>query len=103
MCAATALGRSLETELIDRHSGRTRADAHLAMLDFREAWYNPQRRHSFIRASCRRRSTGGGTVQLSLPPDSPIPNVSTKEGQLDSKAISVQGTEENQCSEASGD
>jgi putative transposase len=34
---------SLETELIDRSSWRT-----LAVFDYLEAWYNPQRRHSFI-------------------------------------------------------
>ncbi len=39
---------TLETELIDRTSWRTRADARLAVLDFIEAWYNPHRRHSFI-------------------------------------------------------
>jgi len=39
---------TLETELIDRHSWRTRADARLAVFDFIEAWYNPHRRHSFI-------------------------------------------------------
>jgi len=32
---------TLETELIDRHSWRTRADARLAVFDFIEAWYNP--------------------------------------------------------------
>jgi putative transposase len=39
---------TLETELIDRHSWRTRADARLAVFDFIEAWYNPHRRHRFI-------------------------------------------------------
>lgn len=39
---------TLETELIDRHAWRTRADARLAVFDFIEAWYNPQRRHSFL-------------------------------------------------------
>jgi putative transposase len=39
---------SLETELIDRSSWRTRADARLAVFDYIEAFYNPQRRHSFI-------------------------------------------------------
>jgi putative transposase len=39
---------TLETELIDRHAWRTRADARLAVFDFIEAWYNPHRRHSFI-------------------------------------------------------
>lgn len=39
---------SLETELIDRTSWRTHADARLAVFDYIEAFYNPQRRHSFI-------------------------------------------------------
>ena len=39
---------TLETELIDRHAWRTRADARLAVFDFIEAWYNPHRRHKFI-------------------------------------------------------
>lgn len=39
---------SLETELIDRHSWRTRADARLAVFDYIEAFYNPRRRHSAI-------------------------------------------------------
>lgn len=39
---------TLETELIDRHSWRSRADARLAVFDFIEAWYNPHRRHRFI-------------------------------------------------------
>ena len=37
---------SLETELIDRSSWRTRADARLAVFDYIEAFYNPRRRHS---------------------------------------------------------
>ncbi len=37
---------SLETELIDRSSWRTRAYARLAVFDYIEAFYNPRRRHS---------------------------------------------------------
>jgi len=37
---------SLETELIDRSSWRTRAEARLAVFDYIEAFYNPRRRHS---------------------------------------------------------
>jgi putative transposase len=36
---------TLETELIDRSSWRTRADARLAVFDYIEAFYNPRRRH----------------------------------------------------------
>ena len=39
---------SLETELIDRSSWQTRADARLAVFDYIEAFYNPHRRHSAI-------------------------------------------------------
>jgi putative transposase len=39
---------SLETELIDRSSWRTRADARLAVFDYIEAFYNPTRRHSSL-------------------------------------------------------
>ena len=39
---------SLETELIDRSSWRTRADARLAVFDYIEAFYNPWRRHSSL-------------------------------------------------------
>ena len=39
---------SLETELIDRTSFRTRADARLAVFDYIEAFYNPHRRHSAL-------------------------------------------------------
>ena len=39
---------SLETELIDRSSWRTRADARLAVFDYIEAFYNTHRRHSAL-------------------------------------------------------
>lgn len=39
---------SLETELIDRCSWRTRADARLAVFDYIEAFYNTHRRHSAL-------------------------------------------------------
>ena len=39
---------SLETELIDRSSWRTRAEARLAVFDYIEAFYNPRRRHSAL-------------------------------------------------------
>lgn len=39
---------SLETELIDHHSWRTRAEAKLAVFDYIEAFQNPQRRHSAL-------------------------------------------------------
>jgi putative transposase len=39
---------TLETELIDRSSWRSRADARLAVFDYIEAFYNPRRRHSSL-------------------------------------------------------
>jgi putative transposase len=39
---------TLETELLDRSSFRTRADAKLAVFDFIEAFYNPRRRHKAL-------------------------------------------------------
>ena len=37
---------TLECELLDRQSFRTQAEARLAVFEFIEGWYNPQRRHS---------------------------------------------------------
>jgi putative transposase len=39
---------SLETELLDRTTFRTRADARLAVFDYIEVFYNRQRRHSAL-------------------------------------------------------
>jgi putative transposase len=39
---------TLECELLDRESFRTQADARMAVFDFIEGWYNPQRRHSSL-------------------------------------------------------
>ena len=39
---------TLECELIDRQSLRTRAEAKMALFDFIEGWYNPHRRHSAL-------------------------------------------------------
>ncbi|MGH9892419.1 MAG: IS3 family transposase [bacterium] len=37
---------TLECELIDRRTFRTRAEARMAIFEFIEGWYNPSRRHS---------------------------------------------------------
>jgi putative transposase len=39
---------SLECELIDRRSFRTKAEARLALFSYIEGWYNPRRRHSAL-------------------------------------------------------
>jgi len=39
---------SLECELIDRFTFRTRREARLAVFDWIEAWYNPLRRHTGV-------------------------------------------------------
>ncbi len=38
----------LECELLDRNSFRSHAEARMAIFDFVEGWYNPQRRHSSL-------------------------------------------------------
>lgn len=51
-CFDNALAESffatLETELLDRHSFPTRAEARTAVFEFIEGWYNPHRRHSAL-------------------------------------------------------
>ena len=44
MCES--LFATLETELLDRSSFRTRVEARMAIFDFIEGFYNPRRRHS---------------------------------------------------------
>lgn len=39
---------TLECELLDRSSFKTREAARTAIFDFIETWYNPRRRHSAI-------------------------------------------------------
>jgi putative transposase len=39
---------TLECELIDRRRFKTQAEAKIAVFDFIEGWYNPQRRHSSL-------------------------------------------------------
>mgnify|MGYP003288545428 CR=1 FL=1 len=51
-CFDNALAESffatLECELLDRRKFRTQAEAEMALFDFIEGWYNPQRRHSAL-------------------------------------------------------
>lgn len=39
---------SLECELIDRRSFRTKSEARIALFTYIEGWYNPRRRHSAL-------------------------------------------------------
>jgi putative transposase len=39
---------SLECELLDRRSLRTKTEARLALFRYIEGWYNPRRRHSAL-------------------------------------------------------
>jgi putative transposase len=39
---------SLECELIDRRSFKTKAEARIALFTYIEGWYNPRRRHSAL-------------------------------------------------------
>ena len=71
---------TLETELIDRTSFPTKSAARLAVFDFIEGFYNPQRRHSVHRATCRRIE-----FETQVPARRPVlhsPRVSTEPGEL---------------------
>jgi putative transposase len=39
---------TLECELIDRRSWRTKTEARMALFSYIEGWYNPRRRHSAL-------------------------------------------------------
>jgi putative transposase len=39
---------SLECELLDRCRFKTQVEVQMAIRDFIEGWYNPQRRHSVL-------------------------------------------------------
>ena len=39
---------ALECELLDRRRFKSQAEAEIAVFDFIEGWYNPQRRHSSL-------------------------------------------------------
>ncbi|MBM4435130.1 MAG: IS3 family transposase [Chloroflexi bacterium] len=45
---AEAFFATLECELLDRTTFRTRDQARNAIFDFIETWYNPRRRHSAL-------------------------------------------------------
>jgi putative transposase len=51
-CLDNAMAESffatLECELLDRRRFKTQAEAEIAVFDFIEGWYNPQRRHSSL-------------------------------------------------------
>ena len=39
---------TLECELLDRRQFQTKAEARIAIFEFIEGWYNPDRRHSAL-------------------------------------------------------
>ena len=39
---------TLECELLERRGFKSQAEAEIAVFDFIEGWYNPQRRHSSL-------------------------------------------------------
>lgn len=47
---------TLECELLDRRRFRTQAEAKIAVFDFIEGWYNPDRPHSAL-GQCPRSTT----------------------------------------------
>ena len=51
---------TLECELLDRSTFRSRAEAERAIFEFIEDWYNPHRRHSSL-AICRQ-STSSSSI-----------------------------------------
>ncbi len=63
---------TLECELLDRRPFRTQAEARLAVFDFIEGWYNPNRRHSGLgylsplEFEKRARGNGGYTSEATL-------------------------------------
>ena len=67
---------SLECELIDRRSFKTKTEARLAVFTWIEGWYNPRRRHSglgyrspvnFERSHINPVSTSRSVPELGLP------------------------------------
>ena len=62
---------SLECELIDRRSFKTKTDARLALFTWIEGWYNPRRRHSSLDyqspANFERRKQQPTAIQPSRP------------------------------------
>ncbi|MGI8699655.1 MAG: IS3 family transposase, partial [Nocardioidaceae bacterium] len=44
---AEAFFSGLQRELLDQHDWATRDQLALALFDWIETWYNPQRRHSY--------------------------------------------------------
>ena len=67
---------TLECELIDRFTFRTKRDARLAVFRWIEAWYNPRRRHSSI----ARMSPVNFERRNSFTPPRESVNLSTKPG-----------------------
>ena len=97
---------SLECELIDRRSWRTKAEARMALFSYIEGWYNPRRRHSALgylspanfernhQDSTNRRAvehglpTVGVCVACATPPvDNPAPCIRASSKTLDCQAL----------------
>ena len=60
---------SLECELLDRRSFKSKAEARVALFSYIEGWYNPRRRHAGLGriapAECERRHA----IQINLSED----------------------------------
>ncbi len=74
---------TLECELLDRCAFRTPAEARLAVFDFLEGWYNPQRRHSALGYDSplrfeQRHALTGWAGAISTP--APLVEVTAQEG-----------------------
>jgi putative transposase len=59
---------SIECELLDRRSFRTKGEARLALFDYIECFYNRRRRHSSLSylspAEFERQAVGGDTARI---------------------------------------
>jgi putative transposase len=68
---------TLECELLDRHSFRTREVAYQSVFEFIEGWYNPHRRHSAIGYQSPLNFERAQALSVSAP----SPNMSTFSGE----------------------
>ena len=67
---------TLETELLDRTTFRTHAEARMGIFDYIEAFYNPRRRHT----SLRNLSPAEYERRYNLSLENPSANLSTEAG-----------------------
>jgi putative transposase len=74
---AESVFASLECELIERRSFKTKGEARLALFTWIEAWYNPRRRHSALGRISPIEFERRHDAPLTNPPASPRPGLPT--------------------------